>query len=66
MKQAHSVLREVEKWGIKKFLPIPVWGSGVIRFVWSLCVRPSVGLSFCWSVRLLVCPSVLKKTMNNF
>ena len=30
----------------------------MIRFVWSLCVRPSG--------RLDVCVSVLKKTMNNF
>ena len=36
-----------KKWGIKKFSPIPVQGSGVIRFVWSLCVRPSVCLSVC-------------------
>ena len=51
-KQAHSVLREVEKWGIKFFLPVPVLGSAVIHFVWSLCVRPSVCLDVCVSVRL--------------
>ena len=41
---AHSVLREVEKWGIKIFPPVPVQGSGVIHFVWSLWVCPSVRL----------------------
>ena len=39
---------------------------GVIHFVWSLCVRPSVCLDVWTSVCLCVCPSVLKKTMNNF
>ena len=42
--------------GYKK-LP-PVQGSGVIRFVWSLCVRPSVRPSVCLSVRLSIRLSV--------
>ena len=40
------------KMGYKIFLPVPVLGSAVIHFVWSLCVRPSVCLDVCVSVRL--------------
>ena len=41
---------QVEKMGYKKIPPVPIHGSGMISFVWSLCVSPSM----------------LKKIMNNF